>query len=178
MNGKGGKGMISFLKGLKAIREFKPDPLPDEVLADVLEVGRWSGSAKNVQPWEFIVVRDRDTLSTLSELKGYAKHLKGAALAVVLVMEGENDEGETYDEGRVSERMMLAAAAHGVGSSIGWFTPEDRPRAKEILGAPQERTLRTAISFGYPTEQALRPRQAPGQARKPLAEIVHEERYT
>ena len=71
---------------------------------------------------------------------------------------------------------MLGAFAHGVGSTVGWIVGGGRAAAKELLGIPDPRTVRTAISLGYPDES---PRRAtdPGQARKPLSEIVHEERY-
>jgi nitroreductase len=170
---------IAFLRGLRAIRQFRPDPVPQAVVNDILEVARWSGSASNRQPWELIVIRSRETLRALAAVEGYAQHLAGAALAIVLVMAGEPGrfEHETYDEGRLSERIMLAAAAHGVGSSIGWFSGNGRATARAILGVPAERLVRTAISLGYPAEEALRPRTKPGQARKPLSAIVHEERY-
>ncbi|MDQ3964891.1 MAG: hypothetical protein M3246_00300, partial [Actinomycetota bacterium] len=103
--------------------------------------------------------------------------LAGAPLGIVLVMAGVRPEQETYDEGRLSERIMLAALAHGVGSSIGWIVGDGRAAAKEILGVPPERLVRTAISLGYPDEEARRFRPRTGQARKPLAQIVHEERY-
>jgi len=70
---------------------------------------------------------------------------------------------------------MLAAWAHGVGSSIGWIVGEGREAARELLNVPPGRVVRTAISVGYPDESARRTR--PGQARKPLSEIVYEERY-
>jgi len=65
---------------------------------DILEVARWSGSASNRQPWEILVVRDEETLRALSEVRGYADHLAGAPLGIVLVMAGERPEQETYDE--------------------------------------------------------------------------------
>ena len=167
--------LISFLRSLRAVRSFRPDPVPQEVVDDILEVARWSGSASNRQPWELVVIRDQQTLGKLARLEGYAAHLSGAPLGIVLVMAGERAAQETYDEGRLAERIMLAAWAHGVGSSIGWFVGDGRAAAKEILGAPQDRTVRTAISLGYPDESARR--QRPGPARKPLSEIVHEERY-
>ena len=92
-------------------------------------------------------------------------------------MDGDRSEHEAYDEGRLAERIMLAAHAHGVGSSIGWFVGPGRDAAKELLGVPQLKAVRTAISLGYPDEQARGPRSGRGQARKPLDEIVHEERY-
>jgi nitroreductase len=144
---------------------------------DVLEVARWSGSAANEQPWEIVVVRERDTLRSLASVGGYAGHLAGAPLAIVLVMAGERAERETYDEGRLAERIMLAAHAHGVGSSIGWFAGSGRDAARELLRIPQEKLVRTAISLGYPDEGARRSRAGRGQARKPLGDIVHKESY-
>jgi nitroreductase len=144
---------------------------------DVLEVARWSGSAANEQPWEIVVVRERDTLRSLASVGGYAGHLAGAPLAIVLVMAGERAERETYDEGRLAERIMLAAHAHGVGSSIGWFAGSGRDAARELLRIPQEKLVRTAISLGYPDEGAHRSRAGRGQARKPLGDIVHTESY-
>ena len=167
---------IAFLRSLRAVRSFRPDPVPQEIVDDILEVARWSGSASNRQPWEIVVIRDRETLEKLSRVEGYAHHLAGAPLGIVLVMAGERPTQETYDEGRLAERMMLAALAHGVGSSVGWIVGEGRTAAREILGIPEDRTVRTTISLGYPDEGTRRRRA--GQARKPLSEIVHEERYS
>lgn len=167
--------LIAFLRSLRAVRNFRPDPVPQETVDDVLEVARWSGSAANRQPWELVVIRDREMLGELSRLEGYARHLAGAPLGIVLVMAGERASQETYDEGRLVERVMLAAWAHGVGSSIGWLVGDGRAAAKQILSIPERRTVRTVISLGYPDEGARRSRTGP--ARKPLSEIVHEERY-
>jgi nitroreductase len=171
--------LIAFLKRLRAVRQFRSDSIPQEVVDAVLDVARWSGSASNRQPWEFVVIRNRDTLRALASVEGYASHLAGASVGIVLVMAGEPRlvDQETYDEGRLSERIMLAAAAYGVGSSIGWFTGRGRADAKSILGIPRERLVRTAISLGYPDEEARRARPKRAQARKSLAELVHEERY-
>ena len=169
---------IAFVRNLQAVRHFRPEPIPDQALADILDVARWSGSAKNIQPWEFIVIHDRDTLIALAALDGFVKHLADAQVAIMLVMAGEHDESETYDEGRLSERIMLAAAAHGLGSCIGWFAGDGRSQAKQLLGIPQERLVRTAISLGYQDEAAHRARPKPAQARKPLSELLHVERYS
>jgi nitroreductase len=166
---------IAFLRSLRAVRSFRPDPVPQEVEDDILEVARWSGSASNRQPWELVVIRDRETLEALASVEGYAHHLADAPLGIVLVMAGERPTQETYDEGRLAERVMLAALAHGVGSSIGWIVGGGRDAARGILGIPEGRMVRTAISLGYPDEGARRRRA--GQARKSLSEIVHEERY-
>ena len=163
---------IAFLRRLRAVRQFTSDPLPDHVVGDLLDVARWSGSASNRQPWELILVSDRDTLQQLAGAEGFAGHAAGAALGMVLVMSGDRPEQDTFDEGRLSERLMLAAMAHGVGSSIGWFKGAGRNQVKVLLGIPGDRLVRTVISFVYPTETAARR----GRRRRPMAEIVHSER--
>jgi nitroreductase len=176
-DGRNTRDRITFLRTLRAVRAFRPDPVPQEVIDDILDVARWSGSASNRQPWEIILVRERDTLESLASVDGYAGHLARAPLGIVLVMAGDREAQETYDEGRLAERIMLAAHAHGVGSSIGWIVGEGREAARELLGIPRHKVVRTALSLGYPDEQAREPRSRGGPARKPLGEIVHQERY-
>jgi nitroreductase len=173
------RDLIEFLRSLRTVRRFTDQPVPQAAVDDLLAVLRWSGSAKNVQPWEFIVVRDKETLRQLGALPGYVTHLAHAPLAIVLVMDGEPNavQQETFDEGILSQRAQLAAQAHGLGSSIGWFHGEGRARAKEILGIPQDRLVRTALSIGYEDTGAEGGRFHPDQARKPLEELVHQERW-
>jgi len=171
---------IAFLRALRAVRQFRPEPVPPGVVEDVLQVARWSGSASNRQPWEIVVIRDRNMLQSLAAAEGHARHLATAQLGIVLVMSGDPErfEHEAYDEGRLSERIMLAAAAHDVGSCIGWFVGDGKKAAKELLGIPAGRLVRTVISLGYPDEEARRAQPKRPQPRRPLTEIVHEERYS
>ncbi len=170
---------IAFLRGLRAVRAFRPEPVPQGALDDILDVARWSGSASNRQPWELVVVRDPAARRALTDVEGYAQHLAGAPLGIVLVMNGVPgyEEQEIYDEGRLCERIMLAAAAHGLGSCIGWLVGQGSADAKALLGIPAERRVKTIISIGYPDGEAQRARPKRPQARKPLSEIVHEEKY-
>src|SRR3984893_8289446 len=81
---------IAFLRGLRAVRQLRPDPLPESVLHDILEVARWSGSAGNRQPWEFVVVRDRNLLEQLAHVEGAtAGHLANAAVGIAIVIRPE-----------------------------------------------------------------------------------------
>jgi len=163
--------LTDFLRSLRAVREFQRKAVPNEVVQDILEVARWSGSASNRQPGQIIVVRQRETLEAIAGLGGYVGHLRNASLGMLLVMPGEWPEGETFDEGRLAERIMLGAWAHGVGSSIGWFSAEGRKELKRLLGVPAKPVVRTAIALGYPAHP---PRRG---SRKPISELVHEERY-
>jgi len=102
--------LTDFLRSLRAVREFQRQPVPDDVVRDILEVARWSGSASNRQFGAIIVVSARETLHALAGLGGYVGHLRDAALAMLLVMPGEWPEGETFDEGR---RAGQAGGPHG-----------------------------------------------------------------
>jgi nitroreductase len=167
--------LIKLLRDLRAVREFAPDPVPGDFLTDAYEVARWTGSARNLQPWDLVVVRNRETLERLAALDGYAKHLAGAPLGIVLVLDNENREFAAYDEGRLAERIMLAAAAYGLGSCIGWWSGLGRDQARAIIGAPETTIVRTVLSIGYPAE--VKPKRRQGETRKPIADFVHQERY-
>src|SRR3954465_15421070 len=109
------KGKIAMLRGLRQVRQFSPEPVPDEVVNDILEVARWTGSGMNRQPWEFVLVRDHDTLKEIAQAENAGSHMAGADFAIVVVMAGESNAIETFDEARLTERLLLAAAAHGLG---------------------------------------------------------------
>jgi nitroreductase len=171
---------ITFLKRLRQIRQLRPDPVPDEAIQDILDVSRWTGSARNIQPWDLVVIKDRAKLQKLGTIPdGRGPHLATAGLGIALVMAGdlENPDFDTYDEGRLSERIMLAAAAHGLGSAIGWFRGAAAEEAKRLLQVPAPRLLRTIMSIGYVDADARSQRQRPAQPRKPLAQIVHAEHW-
>src|SRR3989304_758093 len=77
--------VVEAIRLKRAVREFDPRPLPDEVLQRILWAGGRAQSSKNTQPWHFIAIRDRSTLEALSRLGTYAGHLAGAALGVAIV---------------------------------------------------------------------------------------------
>ena len=167
---------IPFLRTLRQVRRFRPDPIPDDVLRDILDIARWTGSAKNTQPWDLLLVRDQETMTWLAQTGQYTGFLDGAPLAIVLVMDGYSAATEAYDEGRLTERIMLAAKAHGVGSGTAWFgTEEASAKVRARLGIPDGKHVRSAVGLGYPVDGALTPTGRGG--RKPLAEIIHHERF-
>jgi nitroreductase len=145
---------IYFLRSLRAVRSFRPDPVPQEVLDDVLEVARWSGSASNKQPWEIVVIREGDTLRSLASVGGYAGHLAGAPLGIVLVMAGERAEHRLVRRFRQGRGKGVTPHTRGEGSAechlprlprrggpqiprAGTQTPRrDRPHRKLRLGEP------------------------------------------
>jgi nitroreductase len=165
-----------FIRELRQTRTFTDQAVPESIVQDLLQIARWSGSSKNTQPWEFLVVRDPERIATISEFGAFSKFLKGAPLVIVLVFNGESPRSESYDEGRVSERLMLAAKAYGLGSGTGWWgTEEGSTQVKQVLGIPTGKSVVSSVAIGYPAPRDSRPGVALG--RKPLAEIVHYETY-
>ena len=167
---------------LRVVRRFADTPVPDDVLDDMLEVARWTGTSKNTQPWHLVVVRDRESLRTLAKLGQFAGHIAGANVAIALAMESRSN---AFDCGRLAERLMLAAWTHGVGSCIGSIWPDGNERAaKELLAVPRERWLHQVISFGYAADGGIAT-PAPARSigtlasfgRKPRSELVSWERF-
>ncbi len=166
--------IIDQLRRLRQSRRFLDTPVPADDLAVILEVARWTGSAKNTQPWEFIVVTDHDTNVKLSEMAPFTGFLANVPLSIVIVLDGES-RSVPYDEGRVSERIMLAAQAFGLGSGTAWFSPpEAREAVRELLGIPAGKEAWSAVGIGY-TDTSQQ--QTTLSGRKPLAELVSYGRY-
>jgi nitroreductase len=167
-----------ILRQVRSIREFTNQPVPDDVLTDLLETARWTGSGSNTQPWTLVVVRDRATLRAVAEASPNTGHVGKAALAIFVVLDGGPHPAlEGFDEARLAERILIAATAHGLASALGWVVAGARPAVADLLGVPPPRTVRTLISLGYATEAGARPKSPAGTAREPLADIVRWERF-
>ncbi|OLF05372.1 hypothetical protein BLA60_36750 [Actinophytocola xinjiangensis] len=179
---------IRFLRELRSVRRFQDRPVPPEVIADLLEVARWTGSSVNRQPWEFVVVLTSGTRVALESAGGTPGHapLADAPLAIAVVLDAPR---AAFDGGRVCERLLLAASAHGLGASLVGFSGDAEARAKEILGVPARRLMTRVVIAGYPAgeraglvsaERGVDTRLPLGTlpvGRRHLAEIVYRERY-
>lgn len=170
--------VLEQIRKVRQIRQYRPDPVPEEAVFQLLEVARWTGSSRNTQPWHFIVVDDREILRQLSQLRPPIAWLAGAPLGIAIVLDGQSAISEAYDEGRVTERLLIAAKLLGLGGGVAWYGDEtQQAEAKRILGIPEERTARSIVAVGYPLS-ARDPRPSPVQrGRKPLAELVSWNRY-
>ncbi|MEV0618611.1 nitroreductase family protein [Nonomuraea sp. NPDC050404] len=166
---------LELIKGLRATRVFSDVPVGREQVRAVLEVARWAGSARNRQPWRFVVVRDQGLLRELSVLGAYAGHLAGASVVVLLAVDGtvSADDAE-FDAGRAAQNLMLAAHALGLGSCPASFFPAVNVRAAtELAGLREPWRVRTGISLGYPAPP-LQGSPAIPQGRLPLSDLVIE----
>jgi nitroreductase len=164
---------ISFLRGLRAVKEYTDQPIDSAVLDDILEVGRWTGTGGNRQPTEVVVVSDRSVLGKFGEWGARPAATAGVALLLV-----STADAAAFDEGRMAERLALAAWAHGLGSTVATLKNEGPDEAKKLLGIPADRRARTVVSIGHIDQAA---RQAlpknPQAGRKPIAEYAHRGRF-
>ncbi|MBI3521983.1 MAG: nitroreductase family protein [Chloroflexi bacterium] len=170
--------MTKMLRKVRQIRQFGPEPVPDDVLEQLLEVARWTGSSKNTQPWHFIVITDPEQLRRISRLREAINWVAKAPLGIAIVTDGVSSRSESYDAGRVSERLLIAAHMLGLGAGVAWYgEPPLEAEAKRILGIPAERTAQLVVLVGRPTSiDDPRPITRP-KGRKPLSEIVSHERW-
>lgn len=172
------QALLTFLRRLRAVREYTTEPVAEDAIRDILEVGRWAGSASNRQPAEVVVVRDK---AVLQQISGYGvRAAEGAPVALVIVSPGdpERRELEIFDEGRLVERLLLAAKAHGLGSNISTLKNEGPEVIRQALGIPEGRRLWTVVTIGHTDVEARKARpQSPTAGRKPLSDFGHWERY-
>lgn len=164
--------VLEAVRTKHAVRLFEDRPVPEDVILKILDAGRRSQSSKNTQPWQFIVVRDRETLKALSKTGDYAGHLAGAAFAVVMLGEVKRD-WTMFDLGQSAAYMQLAGWDLGVGSCIASIYHPDQARA--ILGIPENLQVDVALSFGYPSPEH-KPAKMGG--RKPIEEVVKWEKWS
>jgi nitroreductase len=160
----------------RAVRKFTPDPLPEDVITDILNAGRRAQSSKNTQPWHFIAITDKLILKQLSECGDFAGHIAGAALAVAILTPDPEGKFQTmFDAGQAAAYMQLAAWELGVGSCpASIYKPEI---ARQILKFPDEWHLRIVLSFGYPLQEDKLTAPPKKGGRRILDDVVHREKW-
>ena len=164
---------------VRQVREFTDEPPSEAQLQAITDAARWSGSSTNSQPWRFITIRSRDVLARLHDAGlPQTRSLKTAPAAVAIVLpDDEHAISHAFDEGRVAERMLIAAQAVGLRAGIAWIRSDVRSLIAELIGLPAGRFVRTLVVIGHPTEAALAPKNPPGKARLPRDEVVFADRW-
>lgn len=159
------------------VREFAGRSIDEEALDRILEAGRRAPSSRNWQPWDFVLVTDRQQLKELSTVWRGGGHIASSAATIALVVEDVEDqrtrETAQFDLGQATMAMMLAAADQGIGT--GHSAVGDQAKARQILGLPEDRRVAYMIDLGYPADRPLKPIRRPN--RRPVDEVVHRGRW-
>ena len=160
------------IRSRRTVRDYKPDPIPQELVRKILQAGRWAPSSSDTQKWHFIVIQNRDTLAALGNIATQGPFMAQAPLAIAVVM--DNATRPQLDAGRALQQMELMAWSQGVGMCFVGVREADQQQAvKKLLGIPEALELITLLPFGYRAEGP----KGPGTPRKPMEDIVHWERF-
>ncbi len=165
--------LLKLMRNLRAVREYTPEPVPEETINQILEVARWTGTGSNRQPTDVVVVRDPEVKRKMGEWGA-----RPATNAAVVMLLATKDEAGAMDEGRYAERIMLAAKALGLGSCLATLKNEGPEEIKKLLGIPDDRRARALVAVGH-TDVAARKAlpKNPNGGRKPMDEFAHWDRY-
>ena len=163
------------IESRRNVRSFADRPIPAEDLDLILEAGRRSPSSQNWQPWDFILVTDRDQLRELAKVWRGAGHVADSAATIMVIGPAADNEFHRaqFDLGQATMAMTLAAVDLGIGSCHAGVA--DIGLARELLGFPADRDWAFLMSLGYPADRPLAPIKNP--KRRSFGEVVHRGRW-
>lgn len=171
--------LADAIGAIRVVRQFSAETIDDHTIERIVNAGRRAGSSKNLQRWDFVVVRDPARREQLAGAGDFAQHVAGAAAVIALVTPDPHAPDAPlsiiFDLGRAAQNMVLTAWDLGIGSCPATVYEQDL--VKEILGIPDDRHCEYLLSFGYPADVRTlteRPRRG---GRRDFAEMVHRERW-
>lgn len=151
-------------------REYLDKPVPREMLEKLVDAGRRAPSARAVEPWEFVVVTERDTLDRMAGFISTGLFLKQAAACIIVFC--QDTKYYLEDGSAATENILLAATDLGLGAC--WIAGDKKEYCSQVLqmfGASVGQKLISLIAVGWP---AKTPRQ---HKKRKLAEVLHWERF-
>ena len=155
------KAVLDNIMTRTSVRNFTDEPVPQDVVEQLLRAAMAAPTAMNYQPWEFVVLNEREALDNLADKLRYAKMLRKAPLAIVVCApttwperEGNPHENIFWvdDCSAATENILLAAHALGLGAV--WTAAKDDRGAivRDALGIPEGYATLNVIAIGYPAE--------------------------
>ena len=162
--------VFEAVKTVLAVRSYTDEPVPPDVVTQIVQAGRLTGSSMNRQPWHFVVVEKRETLKKLADLAHTGPYIAGASLDVVVAIEKASPYAVS-DASRAIQSMVFTTWAAGVASNCVGFS--NLEGVKALLAVPETMAVLAVLSFGYPTRSL----GAGKKQRKPLAQVASRERF-
>ena len=161
--------VLNFLKDRRTIRNFEDKEIPDDAIKMILEAGRWSPSASNRQPWEFIVIKNKELLKKLWDTKAvFSPSFQTAPLAIVIV--GKiNESPNWYETDLVLASMNIMLMAWALKLGTCWIGSMNRKKSKKILNLEENDFILTILPIGYIKDGIPNP-----PPRKELSQITRE----
>lgn len=142
----------------RSIRKYTDEPVSEEDIKDLLKAAMAAPSAHNEQPWEFIIVTDRQLLMAVAKVHPYGKMLNEAPLAVIVCGDMEKEKAKGYwvqDCSAATENILIAVQDKGLGAVwTGIYPMEDRVEdIRKIFGIPENVIPMNVIAVGHPAEK-------------------------
>lgn len=166
-------GHIDFFEVVKkraSIRDYSGKSIKKHELEMIIDAGRLAPTARGEEPWDFIVVQDKNMLQKLAQIAPNGKFLETASAAIVVV--AKDTKYYLEDSCAATENMLLAACALGIGSC--WVAGDKKPYANQIMEyfvVPAGHKLVSIISLGYPKGDSL------PHSKRPLHDVLHSEKF-
>lgn len=162
--------VFDTVRTLMAVREYEDRPVPDEVLRRVVEAAHLTASASNIQPWHFVLVRQREHLRKLGSLVRTGPYTANAAAAVIVAYQKDSGKWGVSDCSRAVQDMMLTAWADGVASN--WTGGGGLEGVRTEFGIPETYDVLAVMPLGYPKRKIIGRKK-----RKPFDQVVSAERF-
>ena len=162
--------VLKAIKVRRSIREFNEQGIPKGVIEDIIDCARLAPSANNVQPWEFVVVTDKDVRKKIAEITDYGKFIATSPVCIAVFC--KDTKYYLEDGSAATENILIAARAYDLGTC--WVAGDKKPYTPQInklVNLPLEFRLVSLIALGYPKEEARPP------GKRALKEIIHWEKY-
>ena len=158
--------LLQLLKNRRSQRTFHNKPIEHELIEQIIDCARFAATARNIQPWEFIVITDDKIKERIADLAPNGKFIAPAAICIAVFCQ---DTKYYLEDGcAATENILLAASALGIGSC--WVAGDKKPYVEDIhrmLSIPQGYKLVSLIALGYCKEQS------PSPSKRPLSEVIH-----
>ena len=164
--------MLDLIKKRRSIRKYTAEDVSEEQIRILLEAAMAAPSADNIQPWEFVVVKDTATRARLAETHPWSKMAAEAPVVFVVCGNERASHHWTADCSAATENLLLAATALGLGAVWVGIYPDTRREAhvRQALGIPAHLRVLCIVPVGHPAEE--KPARSKYNERK-----IHRERY-
>ena len=138
----------------RSVRKYNDKPVSEKTVELLLKAAMQAPSARNTQPWCFVVINQRDLLTQIPDVHPYAKMIASAALGILVCADTEvqpNVKRWCQDLGAATQNLLLAAHAEGLGAVwLGVYGAPDRVAGiKKLIKLPEHLEPYSLISIGY-----------------------------
>ena len=167
--------LLEAIKTRRSTRTFKKQTIPDNAIETIIDAARCAPSAGNIQPWEFVIIKNPTVKKKLAEAALNQSHVEEAPVVIVVCADekrssmGYGKRGRTLyclqDTAAATQNILLAAHSMGLGTC--WVGAFNEDEVKDILKAPEGIKPVAMIPLGYANQTARQ------RGRRLLNQIVH-----